>query len=116
VSVKNADVQSWLDAGYVRFDSRHINNSDYGLQKRIRDPATGDTRYFITCYVYEWDQYKDKNPHLAGGISVEPTAQFSEGKWPTTDVSLHTYDVVTAEHEFEAIWERLGQPMYEVCR
>jgi hypothetical protein len=112
-----ANIQSWLDAGYKRWEThaREIYKlADYGLQKRITDPESGLTRYFITCYVYEWDRFKDRDPNMAGRVAIMPTAQLSETEGrPTTDVELHTYDVTVAESTIHTLWEALGRPMYE---
>ena len=110
MSNKDFVPQDWIQAGYTRFESnKDMNpNESFSLQKRIRDEETGNTRYFITVGVYDYEAFLDKAPYRWG---FQPYVQFTRDV--TMNVSLHTSDPAVAEAEFHALWLAIGKPCYD---
>lgn len=95
------DKQRLINAGYIEFKDP-LNNSDYGMQKRIRDE--NGTKYFINIYAYSYN----------GKVSFQPEIQYSQGKNPTMNVMLFSEDLNVTEGMFEALWNFLDKPYYEL--
>lgn len=94
------DRQTLISAGYKQFQD-NLNGSAYGMQKRVTNDL--GTKYFINIYAYAHN----------GEIAFQPEVQFSEGEYPTTDVTLHSQDLEIVESLFEQLWCELGMPYYE---
>lgn len=95
------DKQRLINAGYMEFQYR-FNNSVYGMQKRFRDEV--GTKYFINIYAYSHN----------GKESFQPEVQYTEGKNPTVNVTLFSQDLNVIEGMFEAMWDFLDKPYYEI--
>ena len=96
--------EDWEAAGYRRFKQKNWNNADFGLQKRVLDDS-GDTKYHITVWAYDWSKYPDRGGDRWGFM---PYAQFNaslEGGI-TTNVELAQSSETSIE-DIEAYLERL---------
>lgn len=113
---KLTDLQEWLDAGYTRWETKKQElhkRADFGLQKAVRDPETGDIRYHIICYCYKWSSHELRDVLPQHELGIMPCVQFRGNKFPTLNVELLTENVSSTEETLAAIWEAVGRPMYE---
>lgn len=95
------DKHRLINAGYKQYHDAW-NHAKYLMQKKVSDEH--GVKYFINIYAYERN----------GKENFQPEIQFSEGKYPTTNVTLITEDLNVLEGMFEALWVFLDKPYYEL--
>lgn len=102
-----------LKAKYLAFSDR-LKGSIGGLQKRVIDPDTGETLFFIDFF--EWDIPREMKVHLATPFSVE--VHFTQGGYQgvTFNVERHLNKTDTpeiVEAFFLDIFKKLACTPYE---
>lgn len=108
-------IQNWIDVGYKQHNQQTPNNSDFLLQKCIRDE--NGKKYFINVWVYEHynKDYFSRVP-VMHPVGFSPEVQFRKEGDITTNIDLILNEdstILEVERHFEGLWFFLGRPYYE---
>jgi hypothetical protein len=104
--------QDFIAAGYGRFKQPNLNQSDFGLQKCIRDDR--GKKYYITVWVYDWSKYQ--GIYTTRPMSFEPDLHFKLpcGLHMNFQLLLDNNSTIECiENKVEEIWVKLGCLYYE---
>lgn len=115
-------LESWLEAGYRRYEVHDKGTSklaDFILQRRYDDDQ--GAKYFITTYCY--DRMKYPEPHKSMFIDSPhgfmPSAHFQLGEGqPFFEIEMNSVEQMNSiseiEQWYDKFWTLLGKPYYEV--
>lgn len=110
--------EDFVKAGYRKFDNvKYIKDfAAYGLQKLISDSV--GKRYYITVYVYDNREIKQKINENMPDFSLLPDCQFRDGEenemFVNIELVLHKDNTIEdIEQKFDTIWKALGCIYYE---
>jgi hypothetical protein len=111
-------VEQMIEAGYRKFTPSSYYHAKEAYQARIRDEV--GTRYFITCYIYNFSDLAQEPQEDSYSFEVQydshgnQTFDVRRGGWFGPNKWNHPYLTLREiEDFFGLIWETTGRLYYE---